>query len=121
MKTAVKVLTILGVASCFISLLTLLFYIGNIDYFIDSINTDGTLTTAQIEMLTSIYKFVFVIGILQSIAGIAIGIIHTVFLFKNKTKKQISTLPADKGFVVKDDTEYVYQNSIPLWMFGFVY
>ena len=40
---------------------------------------------------------------------------------KNKTKKQISTLPADKGFVVKDDSEYVYQNSIPLWMFGFVY
>ena len=86
MKTAVKVLTILGVASCFISLLTLLFYIGNINSFIDSINTDGTLTTTQIEMLTSIYKFV--IGILQSIAGIAIGIIHTVFLFKNKTKKQ---------------------------------
>ncbi|MCI7224945.1 MAG: hypothetical protein SPI94_03135 [Candidatus Onthovivens sp.] len=88
MKTAVKVLTILGVASCFISLITLLFNIGNIDYFIDSINADGTLTTTQIEMLTSIYKFVFVIGILQSIAGIAIGIIHTVFLFKNKTKKQ---------------------------------
>ena len=88
MKTAVKVLTILGVASCFISLLTLLFYISNINSFIDSINTDGTLTTTQIEMLTSIYKFVFVIGILQSIAGIAIGIIHTVFLFKNKTKKQ---------------------------------
>ena len=88
MKKAVKVLTILGVVSCFISLLTLLFYIGNINSFIDSINTDGTLTTTQIEMLTSIYKFVFVIGILQSIAGIAIGIIHTVFLFKNKTKKQ---------------------------------
>lgn len=88
MKTAVKVLTIFGVASCFISLLTLLFYIGNINSFIDIINTDGTLTTTQIEMLTSIYKFVFVIGILQSIAGIAIGIIHTVFLFKNKTKKQ---------------------------------
>ena len=88
MKTAVKVLTILGVASCFISLLTLLFYINNINYFIDIINADGTLTTTQIEMLTSIYRFVFVIGILQSIAGIAIGIIHTVFLFKNKTKKQ---------------------------------
>ena len=88
MKTAVKVLTILGVASCFISLLTLLFYINNINYFIDIINADGTLTTTQIEMLTSIYKFVFVIGILQSIAGIAIVIIHTVFLFKNKTKKQ---------------------------------
>ncbi|MBO5673035.1 MAG: hypothetical protein J6S09_01945 [Paludibacteraceae bacterium] len=40
---------------------------------------------------------------------------------KNKTRKQIATLPADKGYVVKDDTEYVYQNSIPLWMFGFVY
>ena len=88
MKTAVKVLTILGVASCFISLLTLLFNISNISNFIDSINADGSLTTTQIEMLTSIYKFVFVIGILQSIAGIAIGIIHTVFLFKNKTKKQ---------------------------------
>lgn len=88
MKTAVKVLTILGVVSCFISLLTILFYIGNIDYFIDSINVDGSLTTTQIEMMTSIYTFVFIIGILQSIAGIAIGIIHTVFLFKNKTKKQ---------------------------------
>ena len=88
MKTAVKVLTILGVVSCFISLLTLLFNISNINSFIDSINTDGTLTTTQIELLTSIYKFVFVIGILQSIAGIAIGIIHTVFLFKNKSKKQ---------------------------------
>ena len=48
MKIAVKVFTILGVASCFISLLTLLFNIGNIDYFIDSINTDGSLTTTQI-------------------------------------------------------------------------
>ena len=40
---------------------------------------------------------------------------------KNKTKKQIATLPPDQGYIVKDDTEYVYQNSIPLWMFGFVY
>ena len=40
---------------------------------------------------------------------------------KNKGKKQISSLPTDKGFVVKDDIEYAYQNSIPLWMFGFVY
>ena len=88
MKTAVKVFTILGVASCFISLISFLFNIGNISSFIDSINVDGSLTTTQIEMLTSIYKFVFIIGILQSIAGIAIGIIHTVFLFKNKNKKQ---------------------------------
>ena len=40
---------------------------------------------------------------------------------KNKGKKQISTLPADKSFVVKDDIEYAYQNVIPLWMFGFLY
>ena len=88
MKIAVKVFTILGVASCFISLLTLLFNIGNISNFIDSINTDGSLTTTQIEMMTSIYKFVFIIGILQSIAEITIRIIHTVFLFKKKKKKQ---------------------------------
>ncbi len=40
---------------------------------------------------------------------------------RKKGKKQISSIPVGKGFVVKDDTEYVYQNSIPLWMFGFVY
>ena len=40
---------------------------------------------------------------------------------KNKGKKQLATLPSDKAYVVKDDTEYVFQNSIPLWMFGFVY
>ena len=40
---------------------------------------------------------------------------------RSKGKKQLATLPVDKSFVVKDDVEYVYQNSIPLWMFGFVY
>lgn len=40
---------------------------------------------------------------------------------KNKGKKQLATLPFDKAYVVKDDTEYVFQNFIPLWMFGFVY
>ena len=40
---------------------------------------------------------------------------------KNKGRKQLETLPQDKAYVVKDDTEYVFQNSIPLWMFGFVY
>lgn len=38
---------------------------------------------------------------------------------KKKTKKQIQS--AAEGYVVKDDIEYVYQNIIPLWMFGFVY
>lgn len=40
---------------------------------------------------------------------------------RNKTRKQIATLPLEKSFVVKDDIEYIYQNSIPLWMFGFIY
>ena len=40
---------------------------------------------------------------------------------RNKSKKQLATLPVDKSFVVKDDVEYAFQNSIPLWMFGFVY
>lgn len=38
---------------------------------------------------------------------------------KNKTQRQIKQ--ADKGYVVKDDVEYAYQNTIPLWMFGFIY
>ena len=38
---------------------------------------------------------------------------------KKKKKKQIQS--AAEGYVVKDDIEYVYQNIIPLWMFGFVY
>ena len=88
MKTAVKVLTIIGVVSCFTSLLSFLFNIGDINHFIDIIFEEGTLTTTQIEMLTTTLTFIFIIGILQSIAGVAIGIIHTVFLFKNKTKKQ---------------------------------
>ena len=33
----------------------------------------------------------------------------------------MSNEPTDKSFVVKDGIEYAYQNSIPLWMFGFVY
>lgn len=40
---------------------------------------------------------------------------------RNKTRKQIAALPLEKSFVVKDDIEYIYQNSIPLWMFGFIY
>ena len=40
---------------------------------------------------------------------------------KNKGKKQLATLPSDKAYVVKDDTEYVFQNFIPLWMFGLLY
>lgn len=38
-----------------------------------------------------------------------------------KGNKQIADIPDGKGFVVKDDTEYVYRNAIPLWMFGFLY
>lgn len=40
---------------------------------------------------------------------------------KKKGKKQIAEISQGQGFIVKDDTEYVYQNAIPLWMFGFIY
>lgn len=36
-----------------------------------------------------------------------------------KGQKQIRT--TEQGYVVKDDIEYVFQNQIPLWMFGFLY
>jgi predicted AAA+ superfamily ATPase len=38
---------------------------------------------------------------------------------KNKSKKQIAHLP--NTFVVNDDIEVGFQNSIPLWLFGLLY
>lgn len=38
---------------------------------------------------------------------------------KNKTRKQITDM--ENGFVVKDDIEYGYMKTIPLWAFGFNY
>jgi hypothetical protein len=38
---------------------------------------------------------------------------------KNKSKKQIAAI--ENAFVVKDDIEIGFQNSIPLWLFGFLY
>lgn len=38
---------------------------------------------------------------------------------KNKTQKQIQKL--DTAFIVKDDIEIGSDNSIPLWLFGFLY
>ena len=38
---------------------------------------------------------------------------------KKKGKKQIEA--AKEGYVVKDDIEYVFDNNVPLWMFGFLY
>lgn len=38
---------------------------------------------------------------------------------KNKTFKQIAGI--DNAYLVKDNIEYAYQNSIPLWMFGLLY
>ena len=38
---------------------------------------------------------------------------------KSKTTRQIKQVA--EGYVVKDDTEYVFRNIIPLWMFGFIY
>jgi len=39
----------------------------------------------------------------------------------NKSQKQLAGVASGKGFVVKDDIEYLYGNNIPLWMFGFLY
>lgn len=38
---------------------------------------------------------------------------------KNKTQRQI--IDTDDAFVVKDDIEYGYLNTLPLWAFGFNY
>ncbi len=38
---------------------------------------------------------------------------------KNKTGKQIAGI--ENAYVFKDDVEYAFQNSIPLWMFGLLY
>jgi hypothetical protein len=38
---------------------------------------------------------------------------------KNKTSKQIAGL--ENAYLAKDKTEYAFPNSIPLWMFGFLY
>ena len=38
---------------------------------------------------------------------------------KKKGKKQIQE--AKEGYVVKDNIEYVFDNQVPLWMFGFLY
>lgn len=38
---------------------------------------------------------------------------------RKKGKKQIQD--ANEGYVVKDNIEYVFDNQVPLWMFGFLY
>ncbi len=38
---------------------------------------------------------------------------------RKKGKKQIQD--ATEGYVVKDNIEYVFDNQVPLWMFGFLY
>ena len=38
---------------------------------------------------------------------------------RKKGKKQIQD--ATEGYVVKDNIEYVFDNQVPLWIFGFLY
>jgi len=38
---------------------------------------------------------------------------------KNKTNKQITDIP--NAFIAADNIEYAYKNTIPLWIFGFLY
>lgn len=50
-------------------------------------------------------------------------LVDNTYLFKiggkNKSKKQIAHL--ENAYVVNDDIEVGFQNSIPLWLFGFLY
>lgn len=49
--------------------------------------------------------------------------VDDIYLFevggRNKTLKQIAG--QEKAFVAKDDIEYGFENTIPLWLFGFLY
>lgn len=38
---------------------------------------------------------------------------------KNKKGRQVKE--AEKAYLVKDNMEYVFGNSVPIWMFGFIY
>lgn len=38
---------------------------------------------------------------------------------KNKGRRQLRSV--EEGYVVKDDVEYAFGRTIPLWMFGFIY
>lgn len=38
---------------------------------------------------------------------------------RKKGQKQIQE--AKRGYIIKDDIEYAFQNQIPLWMFGYIY
>lgn len=40
---------------------------------------------------------------------------------RNKTPKQLKAAPNDKKYIAADDIEYGHANTIPLWMFGFLY
>jgi len=40
---------------------------------------------------------------------------------RNKTPKQLNTVPDDKKYIAADGIEYGHANTIPLWMFGFLY
>ena len=38
---------------------------------------------------------------------------------KNKTNKQVATI--EDAYIASDNIEFGYANTIPLWMFGFMY
>ena len=40
---------------------------------------------------------------------------------RNKGRRQLAEVEPEKGYIVRDDTEYAAMRSVPLWMFGFLY
>ena len=67
MKTSAKVFTIIGVASCLISLIILIFYVFNIDAFVNIINQEVSLTQPEQDNLKLIYSVIFTIAIIEFI------------------------------------------------------
>jgi uncharacterized protein len=57
--------------------------------------------------------------IVSSVADFLIGDYTFEVVGKNKGLKQIQGI--DKAFIVKDDIELGYLNTIPLWQFGLTY
>jgi predicted AAA+ superfamily ATPase len=80
----------------------------------DNPNTGNTRETFFLNQLSVRYDV-----IVSHVADFQIGDYTFVVGGKNKGRKQIQGI--DKAFIVKDDIESGYLNTIPLWQFGMTY
>ncbi len=70
-------------------------------FFINQLNVKHKITYSSKADFLVDNKFIFEVG------------------GKNKTQKQIMGL--SNAFIIADNIEYAYKNTIPVWMFGFLY